>query len=222
MKLTALSLATLPLLANIPAHAAVQAYWDMDASTVLGKRNVSQGEQAGTVSADFNEFSVGFIGEIQPGITGTSENILPPPPATNRATGFYRAASFYFDGAFEMYNFDFTNLTDASISFAYRSENFFTWDANLEVDYRIDDDSWVDFEEDLSFESDWTVANISFGSVLDGENNVDLRIRTDSWASISGFLDVDNVQVNAVPEPSSYALLLGAGVVGFALWRRRR
>ncbi len=222
MKIATLALLSAPLFIGVNAHAILLGYWDMDAATTLGKLPVNQGSQSGTVSGSFTEFSVGFIAEIQPDVTGTTDNILPPPPATNRATGFYRAATIYHDGAFEMNDFNFTGLTDANVSFAYRSENFFTWDSNLEVDYRVNDGSWVDFAEGLSFNSDWTVASIAFGSAVDGESNVDFRIRTSSWFSVSGFLDIDNVQVTAVPEPETYALLLGAIVIGGAFWRRRR
>ncbi|GHC10457.1 PEP-CTERM sorting domain-containing protein [Cerasicoccus arenae] len=222
MKTIALPVAAFSLLAASSAQAIVQAYWDMDSSTVSGKLPPSQGTQAGSISTSFVEFSAGFIGEIQPGIGGTTENILPPPSATNRAVGFFRAGSVYFDGAFEMANFDFTGLTDASLSFAYRSDNVFTWDSNLEIDYRIDDGSWVDFAEGETYNPDWTIATIDFGSILDGQSNVDFRIRTDSWASIAGYLDIDNVQVNAIPEPSTYALLLGISLLGLVAWRRKR
>jgi len=207
---------------SVSADAILLAYWDMDANTTLGKLPANQGAQAGTISTEYFEFTVGFIAEIDPLVSGTADNILPPAPATNRATGFYQAATIYNDGAFVMNNFDFTGLTDANISFAYRGENFFTWDTNLDVDYRINDGTWQDIAEGLSYTADWTVASIGFGAALDNQSNVDIRIRTTSWASIAGYIDIDNVQVNAVPEPSTYALLLGATAIGLAAWRRRR
>jgi hypothetical protein len=39
---------------------------------------------------------------------------------------------------------------------------------------------------------------------------------------ISGQMHFDNLSVSAVPEPSTYAALAGAAVLGFAFWRRRR
>jgi hypothetical protein len=41
-------------------------------------------------------------------------------------------------------------------------------------------------------------------------------------AITSGQMRFDNLSVSAVPEPSTYAALAGAGVLGFACWRRRR
>ena len=32
----------------------------------------------------------------------------------------------------------------------------------------------------------------------------------------------DNFSVSAIPEPSTYAAIAGAGVLGLALWRRRQ
>ena len=36
-----------------------------------------------------------------------------------------------------------------------------------------------------------------------------------------GAFKVDNVSLTAVPEPATYGLVAGAGLMGFALWRRR-
>ena len=45
-----------------------------------------------------------------------------------------------------------------------------------------------------------------------------------SSTTINDFL-IDNVyasSISAVPEPSTYAAIAGAGILGFACWRRRR
>lgn len=133
--LTKLGLLGLSLLAA-PAQATLIAYWDMDASTVSGKLAPNAGSQAGSISTSIYEIDVGFD-SIVTSVSGTTDNMLPPPPATNRALGFYHVGTVYYSGAFLMEGFDFTGLSDVSISFAYQSENFFTWDSNLEVDYRI-------------------------------------------------------------------------------------
>lgn len=205
-----------------PALAILQAYWNMDANNRTGKETVNQGAQSSTASAFFFEDSAGFFDEIQYDISGTTDNILPPSPPTNRSVGFFRLASVYYDGGFQMDNFDFTGLTDVEVSFAYRSLNAFTWDTELEVDYRINNGSWVDFNEGQSWSSGWQTATIGFGSALDGQSDVDLRIRSINWGTAIGWLDVDNVQVNAVPEPQVYAMLIAGAALGLALWRRHR
>lgn len=42
-----------------------------------------------------------------------------------------------------------------------------------------------------------------------------------SFQRISRRAAIDNVSLTAVPEPAMYAALLGAGALGFAVWRRR-
>lgn len=221
MKISTLALTTLPLITGAQVNAVVQAYWNMDSSTVSGKLAVNQSNQPGPLSASFTEIDVGFIGEIDADISGTTLNQLPPTPATNRSVGFFRAGSAYYDGTFVMNDFNFTGQSDVTVSFAYRALNVFTWDAQLEVDYRIDDGSWVDIDEGEVYSTDWTLASIAFGAALDGQTNVDFRIRTEDWASVGGYLDIDNVQVSSVPEPATYAWLLGAAAIAFAVWRRR-
>lgn len=44
-----------------------------------------------------------------------------------------------------------------------------------------------------------------------------------AWGSIqAGSLQLQGVTFSAIPEPSTYAALAGAGVLGFTVWRRRR
>lgn len=185
----------------------------MDAITVGGKLPANGGSQAGSVTASVVDISLGFSSGIDPSVPGTSDNIVGPEPGTNLAMGFYRVGTAYADGSFQMDGFDFTSLSGVSISFAYNSESSFTWDTNLEVDYRIDGGAWQDIPENQNWNPGWTVANIIFPSALDGANHVDLRIREVSWLSTFGYLDLDNVQIHAVPEPSAGLLV----VFGIAL-----
>ncbi len=220
---TILSLLTpaLALLGATSAQALNVAYWNMDASTVIGKGSANKGSQAGSIGSTFYEINAGFFSEIEADVTGTEDNILLPGPIINRAVGFFRAGSAYYNGGFMMENFDFTGLSDVTVSFAYQSLNELTWDTNLEVDYRINDGSWVDFAEAEEWASGWQVAEIGFGSLLDNASDVDFRIYTVNWASVVGYLDLDNIQVNAVPEPETYGLILGAGLLGLVIVRRR-
>ncbi|WOO41725.1 hypothetical protein [Rubellicoccus peritrichatus] len=216
--LKALSLGSLFCLSN--AQAALVGYWNMDSNLVAGKLPANAGSQAGTITSNYEEFAVGFEAGIDADITGTTENIIGV-SSPNRSVGFYHLGVAFADGAFVMNNFDFTGLSDGSISFAVRGENFFTWDTNLDVDYRVNNGSWVDIAEGLVYSPGFNVANIDFGAALDGVSDVDLRIRTTSWLSISGFLDIDNIQVNAVPEPAAYAALFGLTGLALAVYRKR-
>jgi len=220
---TILAFASLFTLATLPhAHGVLLAYWNMDANTVSGKLTPNSGSQAGSISTEIINIEVGFDGGIDPLASGTTDNIIGT-SGTNRALGFYRVGSVYSAGSFRMSGFNFTNLENVSISFAVQGENTFTWDTNLEVDYRINNGSWVDISEGISYSANWNTAAISFGTALNNLSDVDLRIRTDSWLSGYGYLDIDNVQVNAIPEPATVASLLGLGSLVFAaLWRHRK
>ncbi len=49
----------------------------------------------------------------------------------------------------------------------------------------------------------------------------EIGLRT-GFSAAGGTLTIDNVQISAIPEPSTFALLGGLGALGFALSRRRR
>ncbi|MEM0965478.1 MAG: hypothetical protein AAGJ81_04950 [Verrucomicrobiota bacterium] len=197
--------------------ATLVAYWNMDGSTVPSKLSVTSGSQAGSITAGILDIN----GTVDPLIAGTSINVEGPVGSPNYALGFYRTTTIFNDGRFLMEGFNFSELTDVSVSFAYRSLGAFTWDSNLEVDYRIGNSSWVDVAELETWQSGYGLASIDLGSAVSGQEDVDIRIRTVNWLSIYGYLDVDNIQVNAVPEPSGAAFWISAFAVGMIGFLRR-
>jgi len=201
--------------------ASLVAYWDMDAPTLEGKLAANAGTQVAEVSSQFQELAVGFTAEILPDVVGTGLNLVGPPSATNRSVGFYRAATIYATGAFLMQGFDFSSLSGVVLSFAYLSESVFTWDVHLQVDYRLGAAPWETVTSGQVWSSGWSLASVSFGSLLDGASDVSLRIRTSSWVSGFGYLDLDNVQVNAIPEPENFSLLV-LTAISFFFWRRQQ
>lgn len=207
----------------VPAQAStLLAYWNMDDTSVNGKLAVNDGVQSSIVSAGFVDISTGFFSEIG-NADGTTDNIVGSAPLDNNSVGFYRAFTVYNEGAFEMYGLDFTNFTDGQLSFAVRSQNNFTWDTNLHVDYRFNNAPiWSQITETITYNNapNWNVSVIDFGSLLDGQSDVDLRIRMVSWASVTGWIDIDNVQVTSIPEPASVLLLAAGGTL--LIVRRRR
>ena len=71
----------------------------------------------------------------------------------------------------------------------------------------------------------WDSYSIDIGSVLDGEQDAILRLTfsggSANWAS-EAQTNFDNMQISAVPEPSTYAALFGGLALAGVLWRRRR
>jgi hypothetical protein len=200
------------------AGATVLTYWNMDAPTTEGKLSVNAGSQAGIVTASIQEFSAGFISGINPDVAGTTLNVLGPEGSPNRGVGFFRIGTVFAQGTFVMSGFDFTGLSAVVVSFAYQSAEFFTWDENLHVDYRINSGSWVDIQELQTWAPNYSLASVSFGNLLDNAASVDLRIRTVNWGSTFGYLDIDNVRVTAIPEPAN-AIVFGLALL-YAMARR--
>ncbi|MBC2601524.1 hypothetical protein [Puniceicoccus vermicola] len=202
--------------------AALIAYWDMDAGTVSGKLPANGGAQAGSVSASIVDIGAGFSNTVEADVAGTDLNLSGAEGDPNRAVGFYRIGSVYENGSFRMAGFDFTGQSDVRISFAYDSLSAFTWNSNLHVDYRINDGQWIDFDEGQSWLDGYVIADISLPSDLNNQSDVDIRIRTNNWLSSYGHLDIDNLQVNAVPEFSQVGLGLALAALLAVGSRRRR
>lgn len=206
----------------ISAHAMdLVAYWDMDATDVSTKFVPNQGSQAGSVS--MTATPVGFLADLS-NDTGTSLNVLPPEGVPNQALEFYTGASFGGDdGQLEMHDFDFTGMTDVVFSTAVRTDAVIIWNSRLHVDYRIDDGSWIDWAEtETTNVGLYELESFDMPDAIDGEGNVDFRLRTTSWVTLGGTADFDNIQITAVPEPSTWALLAGAATLGLLLIRRRK
>lgn len=207
------------------AQAELITYWNMDEEAILDKLTPNDGSQTG-VSSVFTHFSVGIGSELS-NEDGTEVNILPPIPpiADNNSVGWYHVGAVYDSASFRVDGFNFSGYENVVVSFAYQSENFFTWDTNLDVDYSLDGGTnWEDFAEDESYNAGWDTASVALPAAVNDQSNVSIRIRSVSWGSVAGFLDIDNVQINAaqIPEPSTYALLAGIGVLGLVAWRRRK
>lgn len=207
------------VLAPLQTRGELLAYWNMDNPVVIDKINPNAGSQAGSIDTFLNDIAVGFSSSIED-VAGTTDNIIGTSPS-NRAIGFYRVGVVYANGSFRMDNFDFTNFTGGQVSFAVRGQSAFTWDTNLEVDYRVNNGAWQDIVESPLYTPGWSTASIDFDNVVGGFSDVDFRIRFVSWSSTLGYLDIDNVQVNGIPEPAS-VLLLAMGSVALLSRRRTR
>ncbi len=60
----------------------------------------------------------------------------------------------------------------------------------------------------FSFVASGTLSRLLFSDISTGTNSVDALL--------------DNVSVSAIPEPSTYAAIAGAAMLGLAVWRRQR
>lgn len=211
--------AVLLLASNAQANTLL-AYWNMDATDVPTKFVANQGTQAGSVS--MTATPVGFLGDLGNDV-GTTLNILAPEGDPNQALEFYTGASFFGDGQLEMHDFNFTGYTDVNFSVAVLTDAFIIWNSRLHLDYRINDGSWVDWAETETTNAGvYELESIALPDAIDGQANVDFRLRTSSWITLGGKADFDNIQITAVPEPGTWGLLAGASVLALLAVRRRK
>lgn len=128
-----------------------------------------------------------------------------------------------------------TNLQDLGLSFAGQRTN--TGFDSLVVDYSVDGgSSWSDGISIPTLESSMgtSTANadairtvdFSTSTVLNDASNVQIRFTFDggSLTSTAGNNRLDNIQFTGtvIPEPSTYAALIGALALAFVAVRRRR
>jgi len=94
------------------------------------------------------------------------------------------------------------------------------WDANTQAlasSYSFDSGSTYTSLTTFNPVSNWTAGAATSGFFFEIFGN------SNAAASIaSGSMYADNFSVSAIPEPSTYAAIAGAGVLGIALWRRRQ
>ena len=94
------------------------------------------------------------------------------------------------------------------------------WDANTQAlasSYSFDSGSTYTSLKTFNPVSNWTAGAATSGFFFEvfGSSNAAASIA-------SGSMYADNFSVSAIPEPSTYAAIAGAGVLGLALWRRRQ
>jgi hypothetical protein len=155
-------------------------------------------------------FGSGTTVNLQPGFTAGSSLL------------FFDLVSVAETGRVTISNLDFTGLTTPTISFAIRSNPAFTLVDDFRLEYNTGG-GWTTASALALPTTSFELASYTFGSgVIDELSDVDLRISFISVASVLDVVEVDNVRITAVPEPSVVALALaaGAGLISRRVWRR--
>lgn len=186
------------------------AYWDSN-GTLARSAGTS-----GSLGAELVILGAGFIGFG----TGTTVNLQPGFTA-GQALEFFDLVSVVETGRVTLTGLNFTGLTTPTLSFAIRSNPAFT----LSDDFRLQYDTgggWTTASVLALPTTSYELASYTFDpGVIDGLSDVDLRLEFSSVATVLDVVQVDNVRVTAVPEPS-VVWLLAAAAAGLGLLRRRR
>jgi uncharacterized protein len=153
--------------------------------------------------------------------------------ASNRAIGLRQTGSFGDPGAAFVFNFNSSGVTVSAINFDLMMLSVQTRSTSFTIDYGLG-------SSPNSFTSlgTWTdpgafgTTSITLSSGLAGlsnQSNVQFRIVTIGGSTGSGTRDsigLDNFAMSysasAIPEPSTYAAIIGACALGVAAWQRRR
>jgi hypothetical protein len=207
--------------------AAVVAYWNFNGLTTSTNNGTSYSTTSGAGS-----MTVGVAASDQAGnnrginsFAGTTTNNLNSDVAGQALTiqggASESTTPVQNNGATIIIQVDLTSLSNPILSFAAQRSN--TGFNSNQVAYSVDGTSYTDFGSPFnpgtSFGS--TVYSFDFSSVnaLDGDSSVYFKITLNGATSNSGNMRIDNVQINAIPEPGA-ALLGSLGML--CLLRRRR
>ncbi len=157
---------------------------------------------------------------------GTDVNLLAGYTA-GEALAFTDFLSIVADGYIEIEHIDFTGYRLPTLSFAAMQNPAWTIFSHLSIDYKIGNGSWITAADLQAVPFPTAFAPISYqflGGQLDGLNDVSLRIHFTDAVTAVAEARFDNITVSAeaVPEPSTYALLGLAFVGGGLLFLRAR
>jgi len=159
-------------------------------------------------------------------VTGTDVNLLPPSSA-GEALAFTDFFSIVADGYIEIEHIDFTGYQLPTLSFAAMQNPAVTLFSHLSIDYKIGNGSWITAADLKATPFPTAFAPISYqflGGQLDGLSDVSMRIHFTDAVTLVAEARFDNIKITAeaVPEPSTYALLGLALVGGLLALRARR
>jgi len=222
--------------------------WDFQTTTTGGTALLASPNTPKVINANFGSGTLYLDGQFgssdwflpASGSTGTQLNAFGGTAVNTAGTDFSTVTSGAgaltlvnqsANGQFAVFRFSMDGFTDLSISFAaQRTATGFTeqvWEWSLDgLSYNpigtIVSGTTAGALQD-------TFANtgiLSLGGITGLDNAADayVRVTFNGATAASGNNRVDNIQFNAVPEPSTYALLAlaGAGLAGYTIRRRRR
>jgi hypothetical protein len=203
--------------------------WRVSSQTEFSSGTTQTTQSAGTTgSGKLYSGSTGGTYNFANGINSTS---------TDRAVGFLSSESYSSTRNLfvQLQNNTAALITTLSISYDiekyrsgkraftigfYSSSDGLIWTSHSDVlqSYASDSGNSTVFDPPSSISKNITISGVS---IADGANFYLRWAYTGEGGNSNGQgLGIDNFSITAVPEPSEYALVMGLGLLGFALGRR--
>lgn len=157
------------------------------------------------------------------GPEGSTLNLEPGFQALQSRRFFDLASLDAFEGTIQITGIDLVGLSLPTLSFAMKKSHWaelFTY-FYVEVDTGSGWTFYADLEDELTHEYSLQTVTIETPLPLD-LTNFGIRVVFGANFDVVDFIDIDNVQVNAVPEPSTFLLCAGAALLLGLVARRRR
>lgn len=185
-------------------------YWDMNGST-----DRSSGS-SGVLTRELEDLGISFLGYG----TGTGVNLesgfLP-----GESLAFVNLASVLETGHVTVSSLNLTGLATPTFSFAVRSTPAFEFGDVLKLEYNTGG-GWTTAALLATPSTSYSLVSHTFSSgLLDNLANVGIRITFSSLVSVADTFEVDNLKIEAVPEPAAFALFATSAFIFLPLIRRR-
>lgn len=201
------------------ADATLVAYWNFNGLTASTNNGTSYSPTSGTAGLVLE----GWTTTGSSGITsfgGTTVNALNSDPSgQSLSLQGGTSSGTPNNGATLTISFSMVSLTDPVLSFATQGTG--TGFGSNQISYSTNGTDFTNFGSAYTPASSYAAQVFDFSSIdaLDGATTAYIRITFSGASGSSGNNRIDNIQINAVPEPAA-ALLGSLGLIG--LLRRRR
>lgn len=220
IKSTISAFAAITVLSTISSQAALVAYWNFNALSIATASSPGSGGVPLSIASDSGTGTIGlanYNGTVDD-FGGTTNNNLNLDVAGS-SLSLIAGTGQVGNGSNITVTFSGTGLTDIVLKYATQSTG--TGYNSNQWAYSTNGGTFTDFSTPLAPPTNFAITTIDFSSVtaLNNAATVTLRYTLSGATNSAGNTRIDNLQVNAVPEPST--TLLGA-IGALALLRRRR